>query len=122
MVYFIADHLNYIYTLRLWVRERCPDAKIKEIYGEYESLSEIDEAIEKCLIQYEICDKEIRSQKKRKYVKQISGIDELKLKFNIHVAEIEATRQIAINHMLAIQKDLSSQIDSTKEIIRNNHF
>lgn len=91
----------------------------KVFRGYFANLGDLNDHIIKLEALYgsSLTDWTIRTVRKHRYVKQISGLDEIVLKDAIYMEEVAATQLISIARMAAISEKMKTSIALSKQTI-----
>lgn len=111
---WITYSMNTQLELYCWINK-------KRVFCRYfDNLSDLNKHVYKLEALYgeSLTDWIIRTVRKKKFVKQISGLDEIMLKDAIYMEEVAATQQLSVDKMEQISEKMQNAIDTTKQTIR----
>lgn len=106
--------MNTEFELYCWINKK------RVFCGYFDNLSDLNKHVYKleALHGKSLTDWIIRTVRKKKFVKQISGLDEIMLKDAIYMEEVAATQQLSVDKMEQISEKMQNAIDTTKQTIR----
>jgi hypothetical protein len=108
-----------IYALNTELELYCWINKKRVFCGYFDNLSDLNKHVYKleALHGKSLTDWIIRTVRKHRYVKQISGLKEIVLKDAIYMEEVAATQLISIEKMAAISEKMKTSIALSKQTI-----
>lgn len=113
LIAWISYAMNTELELYCWIDKK------RVFRGYFDTLGDLNDYVYKLEAIHGDCltDWVIKPVRKKKFVKQISGLDEIMLKDAIYMEEVAATQLISVARMAAISEKMKTSIALSKQTI-----